>query len=177
MPLVLKHKWTIITAVLLALGLLAPGVATAKPQVVVVDVQRAVKQCRAGKKAFTAYKRKEKELRDELQKLSQEITSRRDELQKTQLMLKAETKLAKEMELRRLARKFQERRRDASRELAETQRILVAPILKRMRRIIQSFGTDKGYHIVVNARAAIYYRDSVDVTNQVVAAYDKKYPE
>jgi outer membrane protein len=167
-------------AALLALGLgLAwslPSPAQAGGKIAVVDMERAVNNCKAGKRAQAELKRKAEKLQAELKKLGKEVQKLRDELENTAMLLKAEARLAKQREFERKLRLLRDRQRDAKQEMMEAQRAAFAPILRKMQKIIRQIGAKGGYALITETRAALYYPKSADITDQVIAAYDKVNP-
>jgi Skp family chaperone for outer membrane proteins len=45
-----------------------------------------------------------------------------------------------------------------------------------MTRVINEIGTKGAYSSILEARTALYYPKSADITAQVIAAYDKLHP-
>lgn len=163
-------------ALLCGLSWLAPNPARAEGQIVVVDMERAVNECAAGKRAQAELRRRAEKLESELKGLGDEAQRLKDELEKTAPLLKPEAKLSKERELERKVRLFNDRKRDAQQEVREAQRDAFAPILREMTKVINDLGTRQGYSLILEARTALYAPKSADVTNQVIAAYDKLHP-
>ncbi len=166
----------LILAALLCLAWLAPAKAHAEGGVAVVDMERAVNECAAGKRAQADIKRRAEKLEAELKSLSDEVQRLSQELEKTAPLLKPEAKLAKERDLERKVRLFNDRKRDAQQEVREVQRDAFAPILREMSKVINDLGARSGYALIMESRAALYAPKSADITAQVIAAYDKQHP-
>lgn len=153
-----------------------PLVARAEGGVAVVDMERAVNETAAGKRAQAELRRKFEKLQSELKVLNDEVVNLRKDLENTAVLLKPEAKLAKEREFERKASLLNNRKRDASQEVNEAQRDAFAPILQEMSKIIGDLGTRNGYTLIMEAHGPLYYAKSVDITAQVIAAYDKLHP-
>lgn len=166
----------LIFAALLCLAWLTPAKAHAESGIMVVDMERAVNECAAGKRAQADLKRRTEKLELELKSLGEEIQRLGQELEKTAPLLKPEAKLAKERDLERKARLFNDRKRDAQQEWREAQRDAFAPILREMTKVINDLGARNGFSLVVESRVALFYPKSADITAQVIAAYDKQHP-
>lgn len=166
----------LILAVLLCLAWQAPAPAHAESAIAVVDMERAVNECAAGKRAQAEIKRRAEKLEAELKNLSDEVQRMSQELEKTAPLLKPEAKLSKERDLERKVRLFNDRKRDAQQEVREAQRDAFAPILREMGKVINDLGTHNAYSLIMEARAALYAPKSADITAQVIAAYDKQHP-
>jgi len=175
--MLVKSVVSMVFLMAMAALLTVPAPAMAASKMAVVNVESAVRDCKAGKKAIATLEGKKKEIEAEFNQMRKKIESLREELEKTAMVLKQEAKLAKQMELQRLARKFQERQRDARREFQEAEQLHMSPILRRMVQLIRQIGQDSGYDIIQDARTTVYFKTSADITAKVVAAYDKKYPK
>lgn len=169
-------KLPILLAVLLAAFWLAPAVAQAQGKIGVINMEQAVNDCKQGKRSQAELRRKAAKLEDELKQLTDEVQKLRKDLENTAMLLKPEAKLAKEREFERKARRLNDRRRDAQQEIREAQRDAFAPVLRRMQGIIKSIGAKGGFSLITESRSALYFPQSADITDAVIAAYDKKYP-
>lgn len=163
-------------AALLLTAWMVPVPAAAANKIGVVNMDQAVNESKQGKRAQAELRRKAAKLESELKKLGAEVAELRKDLENTAMLLKADAKLAKEREFERKVRRFNDRKRDASQEMREAQRDAFSPILQRMQGIIKRIGAKGGYSLITEARAALYYPKSADITLEVIAAYDKQYP-
>ncbi len=161
---------------LLAVALALPAQALAKGKIGVVDTERAVNNTKAGKRAQAELKRKLEKYQQEIKGLQVKFQKLQSELENSSMLLKPEAKLSKQRELERLGRQIRDRQRDAQQDWAEAQRQAYAPILAKMKKIIEDIGKKGGYSLIMETRFAIYYPKSADITPQVIAAYDKVNP-
>jgi len=46
----------------------------------------------------------------------------------------------------------------------------------RMQELLKKVGEEKGLELIVDSAAAPFVKTGIDITDQVVAAYDKAYP-
>lgn len=163
--------------VLLASGMVLPQAASAQGKIAVVDTQRAINDTSAGKRAQVQLKSQHEKLKRSLQRLEAQVRKLRAELENTAMLLKPEAKLRKEQEFNRKAKEFRDRARDAEQELMQAKRSLFQPVITRMAGLVKEMGKAGNYTLIVDSRTAIYYPKSVDITSQVIAAYNKKYPK
>ncbi len=168
-----RGSLTLAVAAALVLGLACAGMAATK--VAVVDMQRAIRECKAGKRAAAQLRKRKAELEAELKALSEKLTKLRKELENTAMLLKPEVRLKKQRAYERMLRRFNDRRQEAQQELIEAQRDALGPIQQRMLKVVREIGAARGYSMVLDARFLYYFPRSVDITAEVVAAYDKKY--
>jgi len=171
-----KYVFAGLVAGLLLFSWAMPTIARAEVKIAVVDMERAVNECNAGKKAQAELKRKFDKLQDEMKSLGDEIETLRKELENTAVLLKPEAKLAKERDFERKVRLFNDRKRDATQEMNEARRDAFAPILRSMEKILQGIGASGAYTLILESRIALYSPKSADITAQVIAGYNKANP-
>ena len=111
-------------------------------------------------------KRLEDEVKD-LQKLE-------DELKKQSLMLSLDAQSSKKREVERKQRYIQFLRNDFSQEMKDTDQENTQRVLKELEKIVAKIAKDGGYSLILERKSMglIYADDSVDITDQVVKAYD-----
>lgn len=153
----------------------APAKAQAETKIAVVDVERAVNECKQGKKAQAELTRRAQALQQELKDLAEQVQALRDELEKSAMLLKPEARLKKDREFERTMRLFKEKQRDANQEMGQARREAFEPIFKQMVEVIKDMGQQSGYTLIVNTQVTHYYAKSVDITDEVIQAYDKKH--
>jgi outer membrane protein len=171
-----KKATLIILACLMTAALTLPSLAAAQGKIGVVDMEEAINNTKAGKRAQAELKRKFEKYEKELKASREEIQKLQKELENSAMLLKPEAKLSKQRDLERLVRQFQDRQRDASQDMNEAQREAFKPILKKMKGIIENLGKKGGYTLITETRAVLYAPNSANITQQVIAAYDKSNP-
>lgn len=171
-----KKAALIFLACLLTAAFVLPAVAMAEIKIGVVDMEAAVNNTKAGKRAQAELKRKFEKYENDLKSMQAEIQKLQKEMENSAMLLKPEAKLSKQREFERMVRQFQEKQRDASQDMNEAQRESFKPILQKMRGIITGIGKKGGYSLITETRAVLYAPDSADITKQVIAAYDKLNP-
>ena len=163
-------------ALLLAMAWAWPQAAAAQGRIAVVDVDRAAKSCKQGKRAMVSLQRKAQKFETELKALQAKINKQRKDLENTAMLLKPEARMSKQRELERLMRRFMEKQRDAEQEMRDARREAFSPILRNLKKIITQIGASGKFALIVEAKTAIYYPQSADITSRVIAAYDKAHP-
>jgi outer membrane protein len=96
--------------------------------------------------------------------------------QKQFSMMTPEAKVQKEQELEAKARVFNERRMAAQKEIAEAEKAALDPIIEKLKVILQNTGKQRGLAMILDLRTVPYYDSSIDLTSEVVAAYNKANP-
>lgn len=159
-----------------AAGLFSVPSAMAQSKVGIVSLQKAILDTAEIKKANNDMQAKYKKRQDDLDKASKELNDIQTQLQASQGKLSAagEADLTargarKEREVKRLD---EDLRADVERDRTE----ILSRAQTRMIEIVKKVSDEKGLDFIVEASAVLTFKPALDVTNDVVAAYDKAYP-
>lgn len=167
-----------ILSVVIAVFVVAPfaGTASAAPElrIAYVDLQKALAESKAGKKAQKSYEQEVKQAqakidkkKDEFEKLRASFQSQRDSLNKEALAEKEEKLLAMEKDIKRSFTDSQEtlRRKNAQ---------IVNELVKDVRKVVDEVGKAKNFTFILekNAQAVLYTDSSLDITDEVVAKFN-----
>jgi len=156
------------------LALLAGTVAAADFKVAVVDMQRALNECEAGKHAKDQVKGKFDKAQDQLKKQRDDLDKAREDFDKKALVLKEDQRrdLEKDFEAKQL--EFKRRYEDFQRDLKRTDAELTSGIVEQLYGIVSEIGAEKGYTMVLESSSgALLYNDkSIDITDDVIKAHN-----
>ena len=157
-----------------ALALLANAAVAADFKVAVVDMQRALNECDAGKHAKDQVKGKFDKAQDQLKKQRDDLDKAREEFDKKALVMKEEQRrdLEKDFEVKQL--EFKRRYEDFQRDLKRTDAELTSGIVEQLYGIVAEIGAQKGYTMVLESSSgALLYNDkSIDITDAVIKAHN-----
>jgi len=157
-----------------ALALLANAAVAADFKVAVVDMQRALNECDAGKHAKDQVKGKFDKAQDQLKKQRDDLDKAREEFDKKALVLKEDQRrdLEKDFEVKQL--EFKRRYEDFQRDLKRTDAELTSGIVEQLYGIVSEIGQQQGYTMVLESSSgALLYNDkSIDITDAVIKAHN-----
>jgi outer membrane protein len=160
---------------LLGLSVTAPLPALAD-KIAVVNVDRAVQQCEEGKRAKAKVRQRVEKIRANLKKHQDTLNRLKTEYSNTMVLLKPEAKAAKVREIQRLEDDLKVKTRDAEREVKYLNNDTFTPIARNMIKIIQEIGIKGQYDLVVPHKVALWAPKSNNITDQVIAAYNRAHP-
>ena len=158
----------------LLVALASVGIGAAQSKVAVVNSQKAILETAEIKKAQVDLEAKFKPRQDQMARLTKELQDIQTQLQSGKLNQVGEQELTvqgqrKQRELQRLQDDLQA---DVDRERND--------ILQRsgthMQEIVKKLADEKGLDVVIDTSNTIFYKPSLDLTAEAVAAYDKAYP-
>ncbi len=143
-----------------------------------VDYQRVLDNSSAGKAAEAHMAKKHEEMKAELQKMEKEVVDLKDKLEREALVMNKETRDEKEREFRMKVNDLQFMEKKYVGDLKEQERESIGKIQKEIGEVVKEMGKQGGYFLILEKRecGAIYYPDSMDLTDKVIETYNKKSP-
>ena len=160
-------------AALVCLAVAAP-VRAAELRIAVVDMQRALNECEAGKKAKDQVKAKFEKSQEDLKRQREDLDRRKDEYERKATVLKEEERrnLEKDLETRTLD--FKRRFEDFQRDLKRTDAELTSTIVEDLYGVVRDYGAKNTYSLVLEASSgALLYGDrALDITDEIVKLYN-----
>ena len=157
-----------------AVGLLLPAQAPAQSKVAIINMQRAVLEANEIKKAANDMQAKFKPRQDELDKLQRDIATIQGQLQSAQMTPNQQADLTaegqrKQREAQRISEDLQA---DVERERTE----ILQRAGQRMGDVVKKLSEDKGLDVVVDATTTVFFKPTLEITEEAIAAYNKAYP-
>lgn len=165
-------RWSGVLAVVTMVGLAAP--AFAQQQFAVVDMQRALNECDAGKRAKDQVKSKFERAQDDLKRQREDLDRRKDDYDKKAMVLKEEERRNIEKDLEQRATEFKRKYEDFQRDLKRTDNELTAGIVEELYAVVQDLGAERQYSLVLESSSgALLYTDKAnDITDEVVKRHN-----
>ncbi len=166
---------TTVGTVMVAL-LLAAGVEAAGTKIAFVDVQKVLVRSVAGVGAREQLEREKVTMQKDVDTRRAEVEKLREELDKKGLVLSADAKREKEETLQRKVRDLRRLVDDFQKELERKEQGLTQRILQDLSALIERFGKDRGYLLILEKRgASVIYGDAeADVTEEIIKVYDQE---
>jgi len=168
----LKFAWL---ALALAAGVaVATAARAADLRIAVVDMQRALNECDAGKKAKDQVKSKFEKSQDSLKRQREDLDRMKDDYDRKALVLKDEERRNLEKDLETRGLEFKRKYEDFQRDLKRTDAELTSSIVEELYGIVREYGQKNGYSLVLEASSgALLYNDkAVDITDEIVKLHN-----
>jgi outer membrane protein len=147
--------------------------ARAEMRVAVVDMQRALNECDAGKKAKDQVRAKFEKAQNELKKEREDLDKARDEFEKKSILLKEDERRDRERELENRTLDFKRKYEDMQRDLKRTDAELTSGIVEQLYGIVSDYGKQQGYTLVLEASSGLLYADkALDITDAIVKIHN-----
>jgi len=166
---------TALTGMSIVLALSSYGAFAADMKVGFIDMQKAIQETNAGKKA-------KKELEDEFNKKKKEFEKREADLkkmgedfEKRSMAMSEEARMKKQTELSNEMRKYQESAAKSQMEIQKRERDLTAPIVTKLRSIIEDIAKKEDFTMILekSEQSVMWAKKDIDLTERVVKEYNK----
>ena len=160
-----------------ALALMASsGVAHAQ-KMAIIDMQRAVLSTTDGKKVAAAIDAKYAPVKAEMDQLSKEIVAKQTQVAQNRASMSPAATASAQAEIESLSTALKRKQEDAQQDLQDDETKQLGNIVPKLQQIINSYAAANQISFVVDTSAnpnnLIYGHSSVDITGQIVAAYEK----
>lgn len=149
---------------------LSAAAARAQGRIAVVDMQKALNECAAGKRAKDQVRSKFERAQEELRREREALDRRREDFDKKLLVLKDEERVNLERDLESRGLEFKRKYEDFQRDLKRTDAELTSGIVESIYKIVQAYGREQGMSLVLEASsgALIYSDETMDITEEVI---------
>jgi outer membrane protein len=160
----------ICSAVLLFMAAAIP--AHAEVKIAYVDIQRALNECNAGKRARSNIRVEAERAQARLQREQSEAQGLKDELDKKGLLMPPDQRQNVEDELARKMRIFQDDVKNERDELHQKDNEATAAIVRDLATVVRQLGEKSGYTLVMEKGGLLWGIPSADITDEVIRSYD-----
>ena len=159
-------------AAALLLGLFAAAPARAEVKLAYVDVQRALNECEAGKKAKADFRVKVQGVERKLQSEEEEVARLKDELEKKGMLMKPEQRQNLQDDYVNKAKNFERNYKDTKDDLERKDQEITSMIIHDLAEVIRNVGEKNGYTMVMEKGSILWGMPSIDITDQVIRTYN-----
>jgi len=162
-----------IGALLVALALAGSALAQ-EPKIGYVDLQRALNESAAGKKAKEEVKVQVDKLQVDLKKQRDEIDRLKEQIEKKSLVLKEEERRNLEKDYEKRLRDFERAYKDSQAELQTKDNELTGSILRELQEVIHDVGEREGFLLILEASSnvVLFGAKSADLTERIIEVYN-----
>ncbi len=162
--------------VLIALCLLPFSVTAADSvKIGVVDLQRCIQESIEGKKAKDKLQTKKDEMQKKLDERQNILLELKKELERQSMMLSMDAKQDKEKEFERQRREFKYFYDDISTQMRKAEAEVKKVLLGDLEQVVGDIGRKGSFTLIFERRSSgiMYLENAIDITNEVIKAYDQ----
>lgn len=161
-----------IAGVAVLVAAMSANAVAAEVRLAYVDLQRALNECNAGKKAKSQFRAEVQRLQTKLQSEQSEVQALRDEIEKKGMLMRNDERQHLQDRYASKVRQFQSDFKNDRAELQQKDNELTGAILRDLVYVVHNVGESDGYTMIMEKSSLLYAVPSVDITQQVITAYN-----
>ena len=141
----------------------------AEVKIGVMNVQKIIVTCDAGKEAKIRFEQKMKDLQNSFKEEETPLKKLQDDLKKKSSAWSEEKKAEKIRGFQKMGRDLQAKTEDARFEMKQLQDKELEPILKALEKVVNTFGAENGYTTIMDSKGGVIYFDKkIDIDDIIV---------
>jgi outer membrane protein len=137
-----------------------------------VDVQRALNECDAGKKAKAEFQGRVTSLEARLQRQQNEVQALKDEMEKKGMLMNPDQRQSLQDQYMEKLKNFERDYKDSKDELQAKDQEVTAKIVHDLAQVIRTLGERDNYTMVFEKGSILWGTPSIDITDQVIRSYN-----
>jgi outer membrane protein len=153
------------------------GYAQSQAKVGIIHIQNAIISTKDGQKAAADLQARFEPRRKEIQAKQTEIQSLRDQLSRGSNTMSDDAKQALIRDIDQKTRSANRVSEDAQADFEQDQNRVFQELGQRMMAVLNKYSIDNGFVLILDVSSAqtpvLYASTSIDITNEIVALYDK----
>lgn len=163
--------WIVVLATLLCVS---TGWAQDRVKIGFIDIQRAISESQAGKRAKQNFQVEVKKAENDLLKAKQELERLKSDLDKKGPLLKEEERRNLEADLQRRYVSYQRSMQDQQQSLRQKEGQMTSDILKDLEKIVDEVGKTEKFTLILERSQILYSDQGIDITNKVIEVYNSR---
>src|SRR6266851_5212549 len=147
--------------------------ARAELKLAYVDVQRALNECDAGKKAKAEFQGRVTSLEGRLQRQQNEVQALKDQIEKKGMLMNQDQRQNLQDQYVTKLKNFERDYKDSKDELQRKDNEITAKIVHDLAQVIRTIGERDGYTMVMEKGSILWGTPGIDVTGQLIRSYNQ----
>ena len=164
------------TLAVCAAGLVFSATASAQLKIAVINSQRAITETAEIKKAQNEMMAKYKPRQDALDQVQRELADIQTQLQSSQGKLSPAGQADLEARGQRKQREAQRLSEDLQADVDRERQDILQKAGAHMSEVVKKIADEKGLDLVVDVSTTLFFKPTLEITDEAIAAYDKAYP-
>lgn len=139
-----------------------------------IDVQRAISESQAGKRAKDRFQAQVKKAEADLLKEKQELERLKSDFDKKGPLLKDDERRNLEADLQRRYVNYQRSMADYQQDLRQKEGEMTGDILRELEKIVNEVGKAEKFTLILERSQILYSDQGIDITNKVIEVYNNR---
>ncbi|MGD0496965.1 MAG: OmpH family outer membrane protein [Bryobacteraceae bacterium] len=153
-----------------------PQGAAAQVKVAVVNMQQALADSAEIQKIQADMQAKYKPRQAEIDKVTADGAALQKQVQDGQNTLAPQAMADLQAQIARCQRELQRLNEDFQADIERDRNDILSKCSQKMSAVVKKLAEERGIDVVVDVSTSIYYKPALDITKDVIAAYDQAYP-
>src|SRR5579885_1024605 len=166
------HRLWLVCAILTVMSLVSTAAASSEIKIAFVDMQRALNDSNAGKKAKGEFRSEITRLQNKLQRQQQEVQALKDELERKGPLMRDDERRNLQDDYTRKLRDFERAYKDSKDELQQKDNEVTGAIVRDLAYVVRNVGERDGYTLVLEKGSLLWATSSIDITDEVIREYN-----
>jgi outer membrane protein len=152
------------------------GIASAQTKLGIVNIQRAVLESAEIKKASADMEAKYKPRQEQITALERDLAGISQQLQATNSRLTPQQQADLQTQGQRKQRERDRLQQDLQADVTAERDEILQKSSQKMGAVVKMIAEEKGLDVVIDVSNTAYFKPGLEITTEVLAAYDKAYP-
>jgi outer membrane protein len=166
------HRIRRVAPLVALLALFTTAAMAAELKVAFVDMQRALNESNAGKKAKGDFRAEIMRLQSRLERQQSEVQALKDELDKKGMLMREDERRNLQDDYTRKLRDFERSYKDSKDELQQKDNEVTGAIIRDLAYVVRNVGERDGYTVVLEKGSLLWATPSIDITSEVIREYN-----
>jgi outer membrane protein len=178
----LRKNYVVLPALALGAALLTPAqtATSSQTKVGIIHIQNAIISTKDGQKAAGDLQTRFAPKKADLDKKQGTVAQLQDQLRKGSATMSEEAKQKLMREIDQNTKSLNRETEDAQAELDQEQNKIMQELGQRMMAVIDKYAKDNGFSLILDVSSpqtpVLYAANSIDITQDIIALYDKNAP-
>ena len=163
--------------VAVATAIMTMGVAHAEAETKIgyVDMQKAIQETSAGKKAKKDLEEDYNKKKKEIEKKEADLKKMNEDLEKKAMVLSDEVRAKKQQDMQAEMLKYRELVGKSQMDIQKREQELTKPIVEGLRKILGDIAEKDGYTVVLerSEQSVMWAKKDIDLTARIIAEFEK----
>lgn len=157
-------------------GLAFASTAIAEVKIGFVDMQKAIMETSAGKKAKGELEGDYNKKKKELEKMEGAIKKKGEDFEKRSAVMNEEARQKRQVELQGDMKKYQETLAKSQMDIQKRERDLTQPIVVKLRGILENIAKKEDFTVILEKteNSVMWAKKEIDLTDRIVKEHDAK---
>lgn len=161
--------------VILAAALIGMAASAADVKIGYIDMQKAIQETSAGKKAKKDLEEDFNKKKKELEKKEADLKKMNEDFEKKAMVLSDEVRGKKQQELQQEMLKYREMVGKSQMDIQKKERDLTQPIIDGLRKVITDIAEKDGFTVILerSEQSVLWAKKDIDLTDRIIQEFEK----